>query len=395
VEWSQLHHSHGSAVDTPVHLAALMGASEEAHEDALNYFWGYFIHQGTQCEACPYVVPYLFEALGSPNCVIRRELIDLLLGTAIGYGESFLPYGYDLKVEEQRFKEEAWRGLYTFEEARFSYHAVEALAEEFIPYVRPGTDGETRLSAAFAVAHFAQSLPSLNKEVAAYIRTESDLSQLQSLILCYGMLGRYAVGDADPEVIRDYLSPTFPPSIRVSAAIATTTILGQDTQEEAAQRLLTAVSNSWPLTSPRDDWRWWNEGDLLGYAAMVLQLLGPTRRDEVVRALCSALQSVSISTFALPETLLDILFPEPTPKQGRPISEMDSLQREALSVLLRSPHWTTWMISGRFLPSGLTGDDYRSALQDFLSAAGGPQVSAGGLLQRSGNVSSWDLEKHW
>lgn len=396
VDWRSLSHSHGTAEEVPAHLAAIVGTSDEDRTAAFKYFWEYMLHQGSRYEASPYVVPFLFEALENVEAPIQRELIDLLLGLAVGYGESFLPYGYDLEREERRFEEKSWEGLFSYDDAHSAYYEVHKRARTFTRFLRTECDPVTRLSAGFTVAHFAQSLSEIHTEVANYIEGEADESQLQSLIHCFGMLGRYADVEPNVSVLSSYLAPDCSQSLRVAASIALTTIRGSRTPDSALQTLLTALTESWTLYSPRDDWRWWNEGDLLGYAALVLRLVGADRRDELAFALCEALEKTEACTFAIPQTLLDILFPEPKSPIGRRVSEFDGVQRASLNVLLRTQHWRDWMIDSRFLPTGLTGDDYQNALQKFISeiTSGGSNLGSN-LLGRTGNVSSWDLKKHW
>jgi hypothetical protein len=396
VEWAKLSHSHGTADEVPARLAALVGPSDGDRAAALEYFWEYMLHQGSRYEASPYIVPFLFEVLENAVFPLPRELIDLLLGLAVGYGESFLPFGYDLEQEEQRFEEKSWKGLFSYDDARSTYYEVHKRADAFTKFLRPECNPDTRLSAGFAVAHFAQSLTGIQGKVSGYIECESDESQLQSLILCFGMLGRYANVKPNISVLTSYLESDCSQTLRVATSIALTTILGSQTPDLAVQTLLAALTESWILSSPRDDWRWWNEGDLLGYTALVLRLVEKDRRDELARALCKALAKAEACTFAIPQTLLDILFPEPKPATGRKVSEFDEVQRASLNALLRTQHWRDWMIDSKFLPSGLRGDDYRNALRKFVKEiTGGQDGPDSSLLRRAGNVSSWDLKKHW
>jgi hypothetical protein len=396
IDWAKLSHSHGTAEEVPARLAALVGPSEDDRTAALEYFWEYMLHQGSRYEASPYVVPFLFEVLENAEFPLQRELIDLLLGLAVGYGESFLPYGYDLRKEEQRFEEQSWEGLFSYDDERSTYYEVHRRVNTFSKFLRPECHPETRLSAGFAIAHFAQPLAGMHGRVAEYIECESDEFQLQGLILCFGMLGRYAGAEPDVSVLTRYLEPDCSQTLRVAASIALTTILGARTPDSALETLLAALKESWILSSPRDDWRWWNEGDLLGYAALVLRLVGNSRRDELAYALCQALAQTEACTFAIPQTLLDLLFPEPKPATGRNVTDFDEVQRASLNALLRTPHWRTWMIDAKFLPPGLTGNEYRTALQRFISEITGRQSGLdSNLLGREGNVSSWDLKKHW
>lgn len=393
-DWANLMHSHGPADDVPPRLAALKSPSSHDRSEALSYLWECLLHQGTRYEASPFVVPFLFEILEDAECRIQREVIDLLLALAVGYGESFLPFGYDLVREEQRYAQNAWSSLYGYSDARIAYYEVHKKARVFLRFLDPNGDPQTRLSAGFAVAHFAQPLSASHADVARYIEIEADEEQMLGLVLCYGMLARYT--DVQPELsllTEDFASSQ---SLRVARSIAITTILGPRTPESALQTLLTALTESWSLSSPREGWQWWNGGDLLGYAALALRLVGTDHRELVANALCAALTKTDACTFAIPETLLEILFPEPKPHLGWKVSAFDRIQRESLNVLLRTKHWRDWMISSRFLTPGLTGDAYRAAMKQFFNEiAEGNYGSEFMKLGDAGNVSSWDLKKHW
>jgi hypothetical protein len=397
IDWTKLSHSHGTCEQVPARLRMLLANSKQERSAALEYFWEYMLHQGSRYEASPHVVPFLFEALEAPKCVIERELIDILLALAVGYGESFLPGGYNLDEEERRFQEKSWRGLFSYEEERRAYYAVHDRAEAFIRYLHPTFPSETRLSAAFAVAHFAQPLNAVHKQVAGHIRDETDDRLLQCLLLCFGLLCRYAGDAADLTIAHSYLSTSHSQALRLVAAVALTTALGPQTPTEAYQTLLTALTESWQVQSARGRWQWWNEGDLLGHAALTLKLVDKDRRNEIAHALCAALTKTEACTFALPNTLLDVLFPEPPPAGGWKASGFDDVQRTSLTILLRTRHWTDWMISQKFLPRGLTGNIYRSTLDGFIQEVTGqakaPDSTEVGL--RAGNVSSWTLKEHW
>lgn len=393
IDWSRLEHSHGSAKEVPSWLAALGSDSRKEQARALDCCWSYLVHQGTRYEASVRVVPFLFDVLKSSRPPLQQALIELLLGIAVGLDERFLPWGYDLQLEEQRFRADSWDGLFTYAEARDVYYAVERSAPSFVEFLHPGVDPGSRLSAVYAVAHFAQSQWALHTTIADLIRREADPVQLQNLLLCFGMLGRFAKDTPGVEVLSEQLQSDRPPGTRVATAIALTTIRGLQTPEEAVQILLTALREAWrlapegPLTLP------WNEGDLLGYAAMALRLLGPEQRADVAGAVCAALVNTEVSTFALPHTLLDLLFPEPAPEGLYRIADFDDVQRTSLRTLLLTKHWRSWMLSGRFLPVELTGDDYFRALDNFLAEATGQDPGVPRDLSSAGNVSSWDLNR--
>ena len=329
IDWKSLHHSHGTAEEVPSQLRALASGSEHDAEDPLNYFWEFMLHQGSHYEVSPYVVRFLFEVLDSDTCCIRRELMDLLLGLAVGFGESFLPRGYHLETEERRFKDESWDGLFSYGAARDSYYEVRKRADLFSEFIAPRFDDETRLSASFALAHFAEDLSDLHHEVGNQIIASSDDELLHGLMLCFGMLCRFA-SSPDVDLLLPFVEDSSSKTLQVSSSIALVTSLGTDAPESSIETLYVALAEAWEVSAPRENHLWWNEGDLIGYAALALPLLGPERKNEIASVLCSALSRLNACTYSIPQTLLDVLFPEPMPAGGWREFEFNGVQRAAL-----------------------------------------------------------------
>lgn len=123
------------------------------------------------------------------------------------------------------------------------------------------------------------------------------------------------------------------------AAISLLTLSGQDAPKAAVQTVLTALREGWQVTCPREDYGWWNEGDMLGYAALVTRFMSSDLRQEIAFALCSAL------TRATP----------------------------------------------RFIPNELVGQEYFAASQAFVDEVKADVPDAEDWIGRSGNVSTWDL----
>lgn len=305
-------------------------------------------------------------------------------------GDLFLPRGYDFPEEERRLAERSPDRSFLTDHEVSCYRAVRRRAPAYLRFLEPDRTNETRIAAAFAVACFAQSLSSAHDEVACLVARDADEAVSASLTICLGMLGRYSESKPSVDFLANRLSPERSPTERIAAAIAVATSLGEEAPEAAYRTLQQALTETW--TFPSEVRRLpWNEGDLLGYAALALRLAGSERRDDNARALCSAIGSGSTGTFAIPQTLLDLLFPDQAPFQCRPVAEFDDVQRTSLAVLLRSDQWRSWMIDRRFLPQGLVGDAYAKALNDFVREVTGHQGEpVADLLARFGNAPSRD-----
>jgi hypothetical protein len=71
VPWDTLEHAYGSATDVPEQLSLLLSPDRTVYQEALGYFWGNIIHQGTVYEATSYVVPFLIALLESPGSSLQ------------------------------------------------------------------------------------------------------------------------------------------------------------------------------------------------------------------------------------------------------------------------------------------------------------------------------------
>ena len=395
IDWANLSHAYGTCEDVPQKLAKLVDGNEEERGLALGDLWEHMLHQGSRYEASPYVVTFLFEMLEAVDDLMRPSIIDFLLSLGVGYAESFLPFGYDLEVEENKFKQDEWLSvLYSYENARKAYYEVHQRANQFIKFLQPEYDHPTRHIAITTVAHFAQPLASCLPMVNGLLSSETNEELQQVLLLCHGMLGRFAKEESDVNVVAQFLESRHSKTLQLAAAISLVTMDGNHAQ--AKETLLAALNESWEVNFKRPTTSWWNEGDLLGYAALSLRLIGDCHRDEIAEALCKLLVSNAACTHAVPETLLAVLFPRKENSEIWSVTEMDGVQKTSLACLLDTKHWSSWMLSNLFLSPGLTGEDYHSAMQKFFEEVMGEQTKLDSSdLSRWGSVSTWDLKHNW
>ncbi len=395
-EWASLWTMYGDAGEAPRHFAALENGDDEAKSAAWEFFYNHVFHQGTRSQSAIAAVPVFHQMLLQPGCAIRRELIDVLLTYAVSVGENFLPHGYDFAGDPDAFGEGAGGICGYLAEEYQTLLAVKERAETFLTYLSPEFDPETRLSAAFASAHFAQPLSGKVGDVMNLAETETCPRQLESLILCAGMMGRFAAQKPDPDWFASFLdSQSHSPEIQVCAAIALATAFEGKSPQPAIHRLITALSENEPLKSAREERQWWNEGDLIGYAALVLPLVAKVNRDLVAKTLCEALTKLETCTFAIPVTLLQILFPAPPPENGWEAEAMDELQLKSLRILIKTPHWRKRMFSKHWAPDAVEPSERNEWIDRVLVDVSGGDYGPNDPVDRLGNVSSWDLEKHW
>jgi hypothetical protein len=388
IDWPSLKTAYGTAIDAPRHVRALISGSSQEQDVALNYLWNHMWHQGSRYTASPFVVPFLFEALEQAERDQAR-FINLILAIAVGLDESFLPKGYIFAVEAAQLASEGWGNLFRCEAEKESYLAVSKQADALTAFVGSHFDAECRLSAGFALAHFAETLGTSRTDVRAALESERDPIQITNLLLCLGLLERHASNDRRLSLIEAHLSNRSR-TVQLAAAIALATVSESSLCSTGLQILLAALSDAWVLDIPQRRWNWWNEGDLLGYAAKACTLVG--HEEQVLEALGNALLKAPRSTFALQYSLLGIAFPDEKPPSGRDPKDFTPSQQRAVKALIDSRRWTSWMIDEYFLPTGLTGRPFFKALQSFLAWFGAKIDDKDGL-RRSGNVSSWNHEQ--
>ncbi len=85
IDWSKLHHAHGEANDFPVLLFATFSDNEHDREFAFRLLFETIWHQGTVYEASAQAVPFLFQALESPEMQDKVSMAVLLASLADGH----------------------------------------------------------------------------------------------------------------------------------------------------------------------------------------------------------------------------------------------------------------------------------------------------------------------
>ena len=93
VDWANLKHAYGSAVNIPENIRNLASLDDEIRDRALNKLYGNIFHQGSRYEAAPYAIPFLYELIDSESIRDKHKLIYYLISLALGYEEEYLPTG--------------------------------------------------------------------------------------------------------------------------------------------------------------------------------------------------------------------------------------------------------------------------------------------------------------
>src|SRR5215831_9181065 len=200
------------------------------------------------------------------------------------------------------------------------------------------TDNDARLrrAAIYALAwfpeHAYQSLPAIRQSLA----NASDEIEVATALIAYGLLERSSQSAVNESELRDFLSHTSL-IIRVAAAIA---IARDPITDDIIETLVAAILAAEELQIGGEDIRF-NEGDLAGYASLVLARGGARARDKIVPALCETLKSVNPhQSLDLTRSLLDLIVGDrTTPIKDMPSGALDPLELSALREIARHGGW--------------------------------------------------------
>lgn len=346
IVWSQLTHAYGAANDVPGQIRSLASANKGERENALWELYGNIFHQGTRYQATPQAVPFLYELIASPKIPDRHEIVYLLVNLALGYEESYLPDGLDVAAFRHNLELRDSQMLPSERADCEGYGFGPRVDLDCYDSVRNGVpvlvtllrddDARVRRAAAYALAwfpeHASQSLPVIRQLLAL----ESDEINMANALLALGLLARSSHSTTNESELRNFLSHTSL-IVRVAAAIA----LARDPlTDEIIEVLVGAILTTEQLQGKGDDIRF-NEGNLAGYASLVLARGGVGGRHKIVPALCKALKSVKpYQSLDLTRSLLDLIVGDrATPIKEILPSSLDQLEIFALRAIAEHGGW--------------------------------------------------------
>ncbi|MFC0527438.1 HEAT repeat domain-containing protein [Phytohabitans kaempferiae] len=285
VDWARITHAYGPATDVPDMIRDLCAADPDQREKARWHLYGTIFHQGTRYEATAHAVPFLLEVLADPEAPDKGELVLLLTAIAIGYDAYWLPDG--IPIAEHRRTAEGGATLLAaaphpgddeFDEEDGDAAYVEALTaqeqESMLAHVavaaheavRRGVplfrallahdDPGVRAASAYALGWFPEdaegSIPAL-AALAALHPSDEDGALAATAVVSMGLLGAAPPFD-DPR-----------PLVRWATAVAQARVHGMAAGQEAFDEL-----RFWTTEAGRDERIPFLDGDLVGYATLVL-----------------------------------------------------------------------------------------------------------------------------
>jgi hypothetical protein len=285
VDWDRICHAYGPASDVPDQIRDLCAADPDLREKARWQLYGNIFHQGTRYEATAYAVPFLLEVLADPEGADKAELVLLLAAIAVGYDEFWLPDG--LPIAEHRRTAEGGAMVLAAaphpgddgfdDEGDAEY--IEALSEReqeaMLAHVTVAAHDAVRRGVPLFRALLGHGDPQL-RAVSAYtlgwfpedrdgsvpaLATLASPSYIDDAIAATARVSLGLLG-----VAGEFDDPR--PLVRWATAVAQVRVHGAGAGQEALDEL-----RRWASGAGRDERVPFLDGDLVGYATLVLDQL--------------------------------------------------------------------------------------------------------------------------
>jgi hypothetical protein len=225
VDWPNLQHAYGPAVDVPNCLRRLLSADEDTRSEALDELHGNIWHQGTVYEATAHAVPFLVELMDSPSTPSRAS-IAVLLGL-IARGASYHAV-HDPSQTAKLARELEW--------VRAARQAVRGHLECAMRLANDH-DPQLRLGVVHLLACFPEDAPQTCPVVRSVLREMADAGGRAALGLALALLGELERSAFAPE------GATALPLRRLEV-VAEATIRGAIERSDALDILLDLATDS-------------------------------------------------------------------------------------------------------------------------------------------------------
>lgn len=368
VDWSALTHAYGPADDVPGLLGALCSPDEERRRNALYELYGNIFHQGSRYPATAAAVPFLVRMAADPQLPDRAGCLQLLAALAIGYDEAHLPGGIAITewrsaVEEVRAQDpeairaeyDAWveaasddkeRRMREFRRDMYDHdRQLEALAAELGAYdaVRAGipallpllgdTDAAVRTGAAYVLAWFPEAAGESLPRLLARLDEEREPAALATALVAVGLLGDDGSGPELALRLRPFLI-TGEPVVRWAAATALARLGGRGVEPAVTADALAALVSGAEEPGPDESRVPFHEGDVRGYSAASLTLLGDRYPRKALDAVTDGLAvTTGPASFPVATAALRLAFGEPGPQGPGAFAELTEAQCRLVRVL--------------------------------------------------------------
>lgn len=362
IDWKNLSHAYGEAVDVPHILRDLTSDEAQKREEAIHALHSNIWHQGTVYEATAYAVPFLVEFASTTGLPCRSQILALL--TVIACGTSYHDVHQHLSLFEVERAKPEWRAQIEIElvwvkAARDAVlrglpHYVDLLADE---------DCAVRAAAAYVLAALPESTDRVRSALVRRAEIEHDSIACASMLLAIAHL--FSKDAGTPKELGRYLSNDREPVVRLAAAMGLVVCEGATMAPEAIDLLLGATEGDSKL-----DKQWqampWAQDEVSGAASEYLRLAGSRVADVVLPRLSDALNRDNpFTALSIAESMLFFAFEGKAVHEGTAFSSLSDRQQSVLQTIAISDK--AWSINANMAEvlRGYRLPDWPDRLQDY------------------------------
>lgn len=346
VDWANLKHAYGSAVNIPENIRNLASLDDEIRDRALNKLYGNIFHQGSRYEAAPYAIPFLYELIDSESIRDKHKLIYYLISLALGYEEEYLPTGVNPRKFRSKLRntEADFTSEQIARNREYGYN-TEAIIDcyDSVKYGIPilikhldDKDEQVRIASTYALSWFPEAAEKSAQELLKRISQISDEIEMANTILSIGLLNKQFEGKIDSSVIEQYLDSSSN-LVRICSAIALAT---NPISEQVLTTLIEGIllgNNLAHNNSIR-----FNEGRLSGYASITLSEYGKSEKYIIIPHLCKVLEKVNTyQSLDITSSILELLNDQRTkPIKDEKLINLNSIEAMALEAIYKYGGWS-------------------------------------------------------
>jgi hypothetical protein len=334
IDWSQLTHAYGEAIDLPGLLLALASPEQTDRDIAFEMLRENIWSRGAVYEATAYTVPFLVQLLGHPLVEDKPRLLAFLAQLAAGnsplelLGEAGL-LNLDEADPEVRLRlamERNW--------ARVTRRAVRRGIPTYL-YNLEAIQPEVRCAAAYLLACFHQETRKITPHFIRRLGFEREPLPHASLVLALGVMD--AGSPAHLQILESLRTGNFHPLVRLAACISLTRLQRADTPQAVLVQLVDYLSDFDADLPARYARLPWADSHLFGDLSLILCHFGQARAPLLIPDLLAVLNRVdSPSAINIAYSLLYLAFGA----DGYQGGGLDELQRAALQTIAESePVW--------------------------------------------------------
>lgn len=347
IDWKNLKHAYGSAIDIPNDIRNLASQDQKIRERAIYNLYGNIFHQGSRYEATPYVIPFIYELLRNESTEDKHELFFLLISLALGYEEEYLPEG--INPEKFRYELIQSESNLTAEQKeindKYGYSATALIncydfaKDGFVTLLGCLDSDDERISQAalYAISWFPEeadiSIPKLTEKLS---QTEGEI-EIANAILAIGLLTKQSQDNFDLSVIHCYLKSDSE-LLRMCSAIA---LAKNPMDKTIVDVLIEGITSCEHLNY--SERVLFNEGAIVGYASLTLSTYGKNEKEKIIPVLCQILESVNpYQSLDITYAILSIVNEKRTiPIKEEKLANLSQLEIKVLNSIYEYGGWTS------------------------------------------------------